>query len=307
MWPTRASSAACSSPSSRAFPCSTILAGSKPARRARCSSPAEATSQPRPSCSNSAITAVAGKAFDANSTSKSSCPAARKASMNERARARRSSSATMYAGVPKRSASSMHVAAADLQAAVRVDAAAERVDVREGLHRGHRASDYRGRARRPSSARAHPTRRPRRLRQSAHGLQAQRIRTGRRAPGPDGVHDVPARPAVRRAGRRTDRRQRKRRHDRRDRRRAASDSSSSPPTRSRWRRSARMRCRPPRSPSCTPMIERLCIQADLPKPRVAVIEARMPNACALGRSQKTATVCATRGSWRCSSRPSSRA
>jgi heat shock protein HtpX len=42
-------------------------------------------------------------------------------------------------------------------------------------------------------------------------------------------------------------------------------------------------------------IERLCIQADLPKPRVAVIEARMPNACALGRSQKTATVCATRG------------
>jgi heat shock protein HtpX len=43
------------------------------------------------------------------------------------------------------------------------------------------------------------------------------------------------------------------------------------------------------------VIERLCIQADLPKPRVAVIEARMPNACALGRSQKAATVCATRG------------
>ncbi|HXR14232.1 MAG TPA: zinc metalloprotease HtpX [Solirubrobacteraceae bacterium] len=48
-------------------------------------------------------------------------------------------------------------------------------------------------------------------------------------------------------------------------------------------------------PELHAVIERLCIQADLPKPRVAVIEARMPNACALGRSQKTATVCATRG------------
>ena len=43
------------------------------------------------------------------------------------------------------------------------------------------------------------------------------------------------------------------------------------------------------------IIERLCIQADLPKPKIAVIEARMPNACALGRSQKSATICATRG------------
>ena len=48
-------------------------------------------------------------------------------------------------------------------------------------------------------------------------------------------------------------------------------------------------------PQLHAIIERLCIQADLPKPRVAVIDARMPNACALGRSQKTATVCATRG------------
>ncbi len=48
-------------------------------------------------------------------------------------------------------------------------------------------------------------------------------------------------------------------------------------------------------PELHAIIERLCIQADLPKPRVAVIEARMPNACALGRSQKAATVCATRG------------
>jgi heat shock protein HtpX len=48
-------------------------------------------------------------------------------------------------------------------------------------------------------------------------------------------------------------------------------------------------------PQLHAIIERLCIQADLPKPRVAVIEAQMPNACALGRSQKSATVCATRG------------
>ena len=48
-------------------------------------------------------------------------------------------------------------------------------------------------------------------------------------------------------------------------------------------------------PQLHEIIERLCIQADLPKPRIAVIEARMPNACALGRSQKSATVCATRG------------
>jgi heat shock protein HtpX len=42
-------------------------------------------------------------------------------------------------------------------------------------------------------------------------------------------------------------------------------------------------------------IERLCLQADLPKPRIAVVQTRMPNAFAVGRSQKTATVCATTG------------
>jgi heat shock protein HtpX len=52
---------------------------------------------------------------------------------------------------------------------------------------------------------------------------------------------------------------------------------------------------PSEEPQLHAIIERLCIQADLPKPRVAVIEAKMPNACALGRSQKSATVCATRG------------
>ncbi len=42
-------------------------------------------------------------------------------------------------------------------------------------------------------------------------------------------------------------------------------------------------------------IERLCVQADLPKPRIAVIDTSMPNAFAMGRSQKSATVCATTG------------
>jgi heat shock protein HtpX len=43
------------------------------------------------------------------------------------------------------------------------------------------------------------------------------------------------------------------------------------------------------------IIERLCIQANLPKPRVAIAQTAMPNAFAIGRSPKTATVCATTG------------
>ncbi len=43
------------------------------------------------------------------------------------------------------------------------------------------------------------------------------------------------------------------------------------------------------------IIERLCVQADLPKPRVCVMETRMPNAFAMGKSRKNTTVCATRG------------
>ena len=39
----------------------------------------------------------------------------------------------------------------------------------------------------------------------------------------------------------------------------------------------------------------LCIQADLPKPKIAVADTQMPNAFATGRSQKSATVCATTG------------
>jgi heat shock protein HtpX len=49
------------------------------------------------------------------------------------------------------------------------------------------------------------------------------------------------------------------------------------------------------APELHAMIDRLCIQADIPKPRIAVADTQMPNAFALGRSQKHATVCATTG------------
>ncbi len=52
---------------------------------------------------------------------------------------------------------------------------------------------------------------------------------------------------------------------------------------------------PQEAPQLHAMVERLCVQADLPKPKVAVANTRMPNAFALGRSPKTATVCATTG------------
>jgi heat shock protein HtpX len=46
------------------------------------------------------------------------------------------------------------------------------------------------------------------------------------------------------------------------------------------------------------MIERLCALADLPKPRVAVIDTDVPNAFATGRSPKHAAVAVTTGLWR---------
>ena len=52
---------------------------------------------------------------------------------------------------------------------------------------------------------------------------------------------------------------------------------------------------PAEAPEFHAMIERLCVQADLPKPRVAIVDTQMPNAFALGRSPKNATVCATTG------------
>jgi heat shock protein HtpX len=52
---------------------------------------------------------------------------------------------------------------------------------------------------------------------------------------------------------------------------------------------------PEQAPGLHAMIERLCIQADLPKPKIAVADTPMPNAFAMGRSPSTATVCATTG------------
>ena len=52
---------------------------------------------------------------------------------------------------------------------------------------------------------------------------------------------------------------------------------------------------PREAPELHAMVERLCVQADLPKPRVTVAQTSMPNAFALGRSPRSATVCATTG------------
>jgi heat shock protein HtpX len=52
---------------------------------------------------------------------------------------------------------------------------------------------------------------------------------------------------------------------------------------------------PQEAPQLHALIERLCVQADLPKPRIYIMNSSMPNAFALGRSQKNAAVCATTG------------
>jgi heat shock protein HtpX len=52
---------------------------------------------------------------------------------------------------------------------------------------------------------------------------------------------------------------------------------------------------PREAPELHAMIERLCVQADLPKPRVGVMQTSMPNAFAMGRSQKSSTVAVTTG------------
>ena len=49
------------------------------------------------------------------------------------------------------------------------------------------------------------------------------------------------------------------------------------------------------APGLHAIVERLCIQANLPMPRVAVAETTMPNAFAVGRNPSSATVCATTG------------
>lgn len=42
-------------------------------------------------------------------------------------------------------------------------------------------------------------------------------------------------------------------------------------------------------------VERLCVTANIPKPKLAIVNTPMPNAFAMGRSQATATLCVTTG------------
>jgi len=51
------------------------------------------------------------------------------------------------------------------------------------------------------------------------------------------------------------------------------------------------------APALHDMIERLCAMADLPKPKVAIIDTPVPNAFATGRNPKNAAVAVTTGLW----------
>src|SRR5213596_2017163 len=52
------------------------------------------------------------------------------------------------------------------------------------------------------------------------------------------------------------------------------------------------------APELHAMVERLCAMADLPKPRIAIVDSDVPNAFATGRNPKHAAVAVTTGLWR---------
>jgi heat shock protein HtpX len=52
-----------------------------------------------------------------------------------------------------------------------------------------------------------------------------------------------------------------------------------------------------KAPELHDMVERLCAMADLPKPKIAVIDTDVPNAFATGRSPKHSAVAVTTGLW----------
>jgi heat shock protein HtpX len=52
---------------------------------------------------------------------------------------------------------------------------------------------------------------------------------------------------------------------------------------------------PSEAPGLHALVERLCVQADLPKPKIAIADTDMPNAFAMGRSRRASTVCVTTG------------
>jgi heat shock protein HtpX len=55
---------------------------------------------------------------------------------------------------------------------------------------------------------------------------------------------------------------------------------------------------PEQAPELHAMVDKLCMQADLPKPRVAIIDTDIPNAFATGRNPKNSAVAVTSGLWR---------
>ena len=54
---------------------------------------------------------------------------------------------------------------------------------------------------------------------------------------------------------------------------------------------------PEEAPDLHAMVERLCAMAELPKPRIAVVDSPVPNAFATGRNPKHAAVAVTSGLW----------
>jgi heat shock protein HtpX len=50
---------------------------------------------------------------------------------------------------------------------------------------------------------------------------------------------------------------------------------------------------PQQAPELHGIVDRICALADMPKPRVAIAQSRMPNAFATGRSSKKAVICVT--------------
>jgi heat shock protein HtpX len=52
---------------------------------------------------------------------------------------------------------------------------------------------------------------------------------------------------------------------------------------------------PAQAPELHAIVDRLCVQANLPKPRLALADTPMPNAFAVGRSPRSASVCVTTG------------
>ncbi len=91
--------------------------------------------------------------------------------------------------------------------------------------------------------------------------------------------------------------ERRARADARDHHRRSRSSSTTPRTSSPSRASGAKIVSREEAPALHDMVERLCAMADLPKPKVAIMDTPVPNAFATGRSPKHAAVCVTTGLW----------